>query len=61
MPRFCSGTNRHYQGDGLYQSIAASILAKTHRDEFMSGLSEEVSAVRLGTKQGPTRRSTIDE
>ncbi|HMS28294.1 MAG TPA: ribonuclease HII [Saprospiraceae bacterium] len=30
------------KGDGLYQSIAAaSILAKTHRDEFMSGLSEE--------------------
>jgi len=30
------------KGDGLYQSIAAaSILAKTHRDEFISGLSEE--------------------
>ena len=35
-------TNRHYQRWWSLSSIAAaSILAKTHRDEFISGLSEE--------------------
>ena len=36
------------KGDGKYLSIAAaSILAKTYRDDYMKTIAEELSAIRL--------------
>ena len=39
---------------------AASVLAKTHRDEYMMRLAEESSPIRLGEKQGlPDARTPL--
>jgi ribonuclease HII len=41
------------KGDGIYASIAAaSILAKTYRDEYMQHLHYELSALRLVNNKG---------
>ena len=46
------------KGDGKYQSIAAaSILAKTHRDEYMQQLAREYPVYEWASTKGyPTRR-----
>ena len=46
------------KGDGKYQSIAAaSILAKTHRDEYMQQLAREYPVYDWASNKGyPTRR-----
>jgi ribonuclease HII len=41
------------KGDGIYRSIAAaSVLAKTHRDELMKGLHEQFPAYGWGKNKG---------
>ena len=60
--RFIPYTNTDHvciiKGDGLYSSIAAaSILAKTHRDEFMSKMHEQYPEYDwINNKGYPTRR-----
>lgn len=53
------------KGDGLYASIAAaSVLAKTHRDEYMQMLHEEFSQYSWNTNKGygtAEHRKAIDE
>ena len=55
--RFKQYTNIEHQciikGDGIYRSIAAaSVLAKTHRDELMKGLHEQFPAYGWGKNKG---------
>jgi len=60
LPHYCI-----VQGDGLYASIAAaSILAKTYRDDFMRGLHHEFPHYNWKKNQGygtAEHRKAIDE
>lgn len=53
------------EGDGIYASIAAaSILAKTYRDDFMRQLHEEFPYYKWNTNKGygtPEHRNAIEE